>query len=176
MLRLLLLLTFIIGCDDTYREDYPSITYEYNVDLPQDENGYYRMTLDREMWQTTQRIQGKVTSDSEWVDQIRINWESSHYWVLGDTLGYIYRRGLTDDMVYVNYDTLYITGFDGREVPTINAVSYPNCEVYSFGSECEVNTMIAPIKTMVGDTLRVTAWYIDFYQEITEKSINIILE
>jgi hypothetical protein len=133
MLRLLLLLTFIIGCDDTYREDYPSITYEYNVDLPQDENGYYRMTLDREMWQTTQRIQGKVTSDSEWVDQIRINWESSHYWVLGDTLGYIYK-------------------------------------------ECEVNTMIAPIKTMVGDTLRVTAWYIDFYQEITEKSINIILE
>ena len=79
-------------------------------------------------------------------------------------------------MVYVNYDTLYITGFDGREVPTINAVSYPNCEIYSFGSECEVNTMIAPVKTMVGDTLKVTAWYVDFYQEITEKSINIILE
>ena len=176
MLRLLLLLTFIIGCDDTFQEDYPSITYEFEVDLPQDTSGYYRMTLDRETWQTTQRIQGKVTSDSEWVDQIRINWESSHYWVLGDTLGYIYKRGLTDDMVYVNYDTLYITGFDGREVPTINRTSYPNCEIYSFGSECEVNTMIAPVKTMVGDTLKVTAWYVDFYQEITEKSINIILE
>ena len=36
--------------------------------------------------------------------------------------------------------------------------------------------MIAPVNTMVGDTLKVTAWYVDFYQEITEKSINIILE
>ena len=73
MLRLLLLLTFIIGCDDTFQEDYPSITYEFEVDLPQDTSGYYRMTLDRETWQTTQRIQGKVTSESEYVNHMRIN-------------------------------------------------------------------------------------------------------
>ena len=171
-----MLITLIIGCEDNYQEDYPSVTYEYNVDLPQDSNGYYRMILDRETWQTTKRIEGKVTSDSKYVNHIRINWESSHYWVLGDTLGYIYKRGLTDDMVYVNYDTLYVTGFDGREVPTINPVSYPKCQVFSFGTECEVNTMIAPVKTMVGDTLQVTSWYIDFFNETKEQSINIILE
>ena len=55
MLRLLLLATLIIGCEDNYQEDYPSITYEFNVDLPQDTSGYYRMTLDKETWQTTQR-------------------------------------------------------------------------------------------------------------------------
>ena len=66
-------------------------------------------------------------------------------------------------------DTSYRSGFSVQSSLSMYAI-------YSFGSECEVNTMIAPVKTMVGDTLKVTAWYVDFYQEITEKSINIILE
>jgi hypothetical protein len=51
-----------------------------------------------------------------------------------------------------------------------------NCEEKSFGSECEINTMIGPVKTMKNDTLKVTAWYLDFYNEIQAKSIGIILE
>ena len=41
-------------------------------------------------------------------------------------------------MVYVNYDTTYITGFSGWEVPIVNGSSYSRMDG-------EVNTMIAPI-------------------------------
>jgi hypothetical protein len=136
------------------------------------------MELDDEKWQTTQRISAKLTSEAEpyQIERIRINWESSLYWVLGDTLGYIIKRDLNDDLVYVNYDTLYVTGMSGQVVPTVNFTSYMNCEEKSFGSECEINTMIGPVKTMKNDTLKVTAWYLDFYNEIQAKSIGIILE
>ena len=178
MRQLIILLLFIIGCEDNLVKDYPPMEFEYNVSLPQDSNGYYHMELDDEKWQTTQRISAKLTSEAEpyQIERIRINWESSLYWVLGDTLGYIIKRDLNDDLVYVNYDTLYITGMSGQVVPTINFTSYMNCEEKSFGSECEINTMIGPVKTMKNDTLKVTAWYLDFYNEIQAKSIGIILE
>ena len=47
-----------------------------------------------------------------------VNWESNLYWVLGDTLGYIVKSGYTDGIVYVSYDTVYVTGFMGEEVRT----------------------------------------------------------
>ena len=72
------------------------------------------------------------------------------YWFIGDTLGYMFKRGLTDDLVYVSYDTTYITWFNGYEVPTTNEVSYSN----RYG---EIGNMIAPTKQMVGDTLRLTS-------------------
>ncbi len=82
------------------------------------------------------------------------------YWYLGDTLGYVVKRGLTDNLVYVSYDTVYVTGFNGMEVPTSNQTSYSN-------SNGELNNMIAPIQTMVGDTMKLTAnWHdgnMDFY-------------
>ena len=34
----------------------------------------------------------KKNTDEQPLDVVNFNWESSHYWVLGDTLGYIYRR------------------------------------------------------------------------------------
>ena len=44
-------------------------------------------------------------------------------------------------------------GFNGMEVPTSNTVSYSN----SLG---EINNMIAPVRSMIGDTLTLTAiWY-----------------
>ena len=51
-----------------------------------------------------------------------MEWSSSHYWTLGDTLGYWIRQGLTDDLEWVSYDTSYVVGFDGQEVPTITKV------------------------------------------------------
>ena len=161
MRQLIILLLFIIGCEDNLVKDYPPMEFEYNVSLPQDSNGYYHMELDDEKWQTTQRISAKLTS---------------LYWVMGDTLGYIIKRDLNDDLVYVNYDTLYVTGMSGQVVPTVNFTSYMNCEEKSFGSECEINTMIGPVKTMKNDTLKVTAWYLDFYNKIQAKSIGIVLE
>jgi len=95
---------------------------------------------------------------------VRFDWESSHYWILGDTLGYIVNIGLTDQMVYVSIDTSYIIGFEGFEVPTINCCSYSN-------SEGEVNTMFAPVWTMRYDTVRVSVEFYDIIQ-----SFEIILD
>tara|TARA_R110002020_G_scaffold337455_1_gene552931 strand:- start:936 stop:1136 length:201 start_codon:yes stop_codon:yes gene_type:complete len=62
--------------------------------------------------------------------------------------------------VYVSYDTTYLTQFDGMEVATSNMISYSN-------SKGEINNMIAPVRSMVGDTMKLTArWYDgkkDFY-------------
>jgi hypothetical protein len=41
-------------------------------------------------------------------------------------------------------------GFDGQEVPTTNKVSLSN-------SKGELNNMIAPVNSMIGDTMKLTA-------------------
>ena len=56
--------------------------------------------------------------------------------------------------------------YRGENVPTVNGASY----VSDVG---EVNTMIAPIRTMVGDTLRVEATVREW---LITKQINIVLE
>jgi hypothetical protein len=64
------------------------------------------------------------------------------------------------NLQYVNYDTTYLTQFSGMEVATSNMISYSN-------SNGEINNMIAPVRSMVGDTMKLTArWYDgkkDFY-------------
>jgi hypothetical protein len=87
---------------------------------------------------------------------MKFYWESNLYWELGDTLGYYIHRGLTDDLEYVSYDTTYITGFSGMEVPTSNSASVSN-------ADGEVSNMIAPVKSMIGDTL-ILNW--EFYDWI----------
>ena len=93
----------------------------------------------------------------------------SHFWYIGDTLGYIVRMGLTDDLQYVSYDTSYVTWFNGFEVPVVNSVSYSN-------SEGEVNTMFAPVRSMLGDTVTVWAYYWNNDYKIVEQSIEIVLD
>ena len=56
--------------------------------------------------------------------------------------------------------------YQGENVPTVNGASY----VSDVG---EVNTMIAPIRTMVGDTLRVEATVREW---LIVKEIKIVLE
>ena len=65
---------------------------------------------------------------------------------------------------WVVIDTSYVTGFNGSSVPTINEFSYS-------GTGGEINTVIAPIDDMVGDTLIVKARF-----EHIEKTIRIVLE
>ena len=51
------------------------------------------------------------------------------------------------------FDTTYVVPFNGLEVPTSNSYSYSN----SYG---QVSNMIAPVQSMIGDTLKLTAeWY-----------------
>ena len=71
------------------------------------------------------------------------------------TLGYIVKRNFDSQGQYVSYDTIYLTQFTGMEVATTNQVSLSN-------GKGEINNMIAPVKSMIGDTMRLTAdWYMD---------------
>ena len=136
---------FLIGCEDTQSDDY---TLLFNMQLFEDANGYYHLPLDTTNWQTIHRVTASVDAANFWVE-----WESNLYWYLGDTLGYIIRRNFDNYGQYVTVDTSYMIGFNGMEVSTTNIVSYSN----SYG---EINNMIAPIKTMIGDTMKLTAnWY-----------------
>ena len=101
-------------------------------------------------------------------ENVKVFWESSHYWELSDTLGYYVKRGLTDELVWVNYDTVYVTGFSGQEVPTINPASYSN-------SDGEVNTMIAPVQSMVGDTMTIRMYFWNNKYEIIDEVFYIVL-
>ena len=163
------LLSFLlISCEDALTSSESDSSTEklyFNMRLPVDGNGYYHLTIDRNTWQTLHRVSGKVTTkDDNPIEFFWVEWESDLYWYLGDTLGYIVHRGLTDDMVYVSYDTTYITGFSGMEVSTSNMVSYSN-------SNGEINNMIAPVRSMIGDTLTLTAiWY------NSEKRFGIVLD
>jgi hypothetical protein len=117
--------------------------------LELDSNGYYHLELNLNTIQTTHRFSGHIYEDGQPLDVVKFNWESSHYWILGDTLGYIYQEGYTNDFIYTTYDTSYIIGFEGFEVPTINCCSYSN-------SDGEVNTIFGPTRKMRGDTVRVS--------------------
>jgi len=150
-----------ISCESPTNSDtneFADLTFDMR--LTQDINGYYHLTLDRNKWQTLHRVSGSIVKSGYGVENFRVEWESNLYWVIGDTLGYIISRGLDMNLQYVNYDTTYLTQFNGMEVPTSNRVSYSN-------SKGEINNMIAPVRSMIGDTMKLTAdWYdsyTDFY-------------
>ena len=156
----------IFGCDGENSLSSNTTEYKVTVDvrLPIDVNGYYHLTIDRDEWQTLHRVSGTVSSDGYAVENFWVEWESNLYWYLGDTLGYIINRNYNNNGLYVSVDTSYIVGFDGMEVPTSNMISYSN----RYG---EINNMIAPVRSMIGDTLVLTAiWY------NSEKSVEIVLE
>jgi len=161
-LWLILPLLFILSCEDNLSKNEESHEYKFehiylDTGITKDNNGYFHLTLDRNRWQTIYRVRGIVYRDDIPVELVRFVWESSHYWIIGDTLGYIVNRGLTDQMEYVSIDTSYIIGFEGFEVPTINCCSYSN-------SEGEVNTMFGPVWTMRYDTVRVSVEFYDIIQ------------
>ena len=156
----------IFGCDGENSLSSEATEYKVTVDvrLPVDTNGYYHLTIDRDEWQTLHRVSGTVSSDGYAVENFWVEWESNLYWYLGDTLGYVINRNFNNNGLYVSVDTSYIVGFDGMEVPTSNIISYSN----RYG---EINNMIAPVRSMIGDTLVLTAiWY------NSDKSYEIVLD
>jgi len=175
MKRLAILFTsfllFFISCENLTKDDEDTIEIVFNLEprLDQDNNGYYHLELNPSTFQTLHRLSGHIYIDGQPLDVVKFNWESSHYWILGDTLGYIVNRGLTDQMVYVSIDTSYIIGFEGFEVPTINCCSYSN-------SEGEVNTMFGPVWTMRYDTVLVSVGYFDNSYNFINQSFEIVLD
>ena len=147
----------LISCEDN-NTSYHELSFDTR--LTEDGRGYHHLTLNTDSWQTLHRITGSIRDAGFGVENFWVEWESNLYWYIGDTLGYIVKRNFNDEGMYVSYDTTYLTQFSGMEVPTSNIISYSN-------SKGEINNMIAPVKSMVGDTMRLTArWYDgskDFY-------------
>ena len=151
--------------DDDYKDEYEHYIFEIDPRLSVDDNGNYHLTLNRNSWQTLHRISGHVSDDEgRNVEGFWVEWDSNLLWYLGDTLGYIINRYLNNSGVYVSVDTSYIIGFSGQEVPTSNQISYSN-------SNGEINNMIAPVRSMVGDTMILTYSYWD-----GSGSISIVLD
>ena len=139
--------------------------------ITKDDNDYFHLTINRNSWQTLYRVRGIVKKNDAPEPFMKFYWESNLFWELGDTLGYYIHRGLTDDLEYVSYDTTYVTGFEGTLVPTSNTTSVS-------GEDGDVSNMIAPVKSMIGDTLTLS-WY--FFDWITgddggNGEMNFVLE
>jgi hypothetical protein len=152
-MKKLLFVSCIILASCTEEMDLP-LGHEFELDarLPIDGNGYYHLELGYD-WQTLHRITGQVSAVENEYELAKIEWTSSHYWMLGDTAGYIIHQNNTlndDGYLYMNNDTSYVTWFDGAEVPTINGASYS-----TMGGE--INTMFAPVQNMRSDTIIVSA-------------------
>ena len=172
-LWLILPLLFILSCEDDLSKNEESHEYKFehiylDTGITEDNKGYFHITLDRNRWQTIYRVRGIVYRDDIPVELVRFDWESNLYWIIGDTLGYVVKRGLTDQLQYVSYDTVYITQYNGFTVPTSNTASYSN-------AKGEVSNMIAPVNNMVGDTLILT-WEFFAEDKLHDGKIEFVLE
>ena len=171
-MRLSLLILFCVVFASCEKETQIVLGHDFEIDarLDIDSNGYYHLELGQD-WQTLHRISGQVSAVKASYNLATISWESSHYWYIGDTLGYIvhFNNPENDIYLYSNRDTAYITWFNGFEVETINGTTYQT-------EDGEINTMFAPVRSMRDDTvsIKATANFADGYTK--NKDIKIILE
>ena len=193
VIHILILVAFIFSCEkegQIIEDNGEGITIEFleglNDDpayqLSKDSNGFYNLNLDRNTNQTIQRITGRILRNGYPLVDLgsgaqpkNINWESNLYWWLleGDTVAnitYTYLNLFTGELVYVNLPPL----INWKEVivPIINENSYSNQETGI------VNTVIAPIQEMIGDTMKIKMTYIHSItqQEEGSNSFDIIGE
>ena len=167
------LIFFIISCSksDIIIDNGEGITMEFveglnddpTYQLSKDSNGFYNLTLDRSKNQTIQRVTGKLLRNGFPLEDLisgpqpkKVNWESNLYWWLleGETVAnitYTYLNLLTGELVYVNLPPL--VNWKDVIVPTINESSYSDTETGI------VNTVIAPIQEMIGDTMKIKMTY-----------------
>lgn len=147
----LICLTFFSSCN---KDDFGG-RIELNIDtrLPKDSNGYSIFNLYSTQTQNIHTISGTIRRNGRIPDnpRQRVEWESSHYWTLkvGDTIGTIYRRtwrGLGWQIV----DSIKVVNLKTAEVPTINSVSFNS-------ADGTINTVIAPMWNMRGDTMTIVA-------------------
>jgi len=154
ILSLIVVSTFI-SCEDNKRDRTASL--KFDLGLPIDKNGYHLLNIDKSNWQTLHRVSGLVEADSQPIENFWVTWTSDLFWYLGDTLGYIVDRRYSLYVGrYVYGDTSFMVGFNGMEVPTTNMTSLSN-------SDGEINNMIAPVKSMIGDTMYLSAEWFDGY-------------
>ena len=175
MIRLSLLILFCVMFASCEKEEQIVLGHDFEIDArlgDVDMNGYYHLELGQD-WQTLHRISGQVSEvDYEWA-LTKVYWESSHYWLVGDTLGYVVHQNWTlndNGYLYLNNDTSYVYWFDDHIVPTINETCYSTMDG-------EINIMFAPVLSMRGDTITVTgvAHFADgFVSDM--KEVNIVID
>lgn len=181
MYRLLLcVVMFTLACTSTTAPE-PDPIFEMILDarLPSNADGFYELSVNPNTTQTIHRISGHVFADGQPLEYQRVMWESSHFWTLSDTLTVISRKTCPypdnaniECLWYVTSegavrDTVYLTQFVGQEVTTVNAVSIS-------ASDGEINTIFAPVRWMLGDTVTITAHAL-FRNGTQRDSIRIIL-
>ena len=167
LLIILALFSFLTSCtkeDDITIPDFYTMELDGRLDTTNE--GLYKLELNSSdnSIQTIHTIGGTLLNNGEEPYPQLVEWESSHNWTLNDTAYVIVRRTINVLGDWVVIDTSYVTGFNGSSVPTINEFSYS-------GDGGEINTVIAPIDEMVGDTLIVKARFEDI-----EETIRIVLE
>ena len=147
------------------------VQYE-DTDVWKDDEGLYHLKIDTTRWQTLYRVRGLVLKNGKPTEGISISWASNLYWYMGRDDFYIVKRKLSDDVVWVNYDTTRIDFFDGFIVPTSNIRSITN-------SKGEWSNMIAPVRIQQGDTLILSYLSYDMMKmngDFMEGEIKVILE
>jgi hypothetical protein len=171
----------IAACGDGSAALDPPV-YQMTIDarLLPNADGLYELTLNRHTTQTIHRISGHVTVNGQPLENQRVIWESSHSWIIADTLAFIIRRecpfpeSSDIDCIWVintdgsTRDTVYHTQFEGMEVPTVNSVAISS-------SSGEINTVFAPVWWMAGDTVTVTATAL-FPTADERDSVQIVLQ
>jgi hypothetical protein len=143
----------------------PQKNYTFSIDsvltqsgtksLSIDANGYYHLKLIPNSNQQPHRITGRILVNGKVpIPAENIEWESNLYW-------WIRKGNVVADITksYINYYTGQYTIVSlppmivskDELVPTINKASYS-------GTNGEINTIIAPISEMKGDTMVVKAF------------------
>jgi len=122
----LTLITSLISCGKIQvsqvvsSEDEIEIVFIVEPRLDQDENGYYHLELNPSTFQTLHRLSGHTYLNGEPLNVMKFNWESSHFWMLGDTLyllsfsqqnlqKYRYKININKELPYTN--TEFITPY-----------------------------------------------------------------
>ena len=146
------------------------LTQNGKQSLPKDQNGLYHLKITSVGTPQYHRVTGRVlVNGKEPFPPEKISFESNLFWWLrqGDTTAIItqsYVNYFTNQFIIINLPSM-IANKD-ELVPTTNSSSYS-------GTNGEVNTIIAPIREMIGDTLVLKASH-----SITNKIIytRIVLE
>jgi hypothetical protein len=175
--RLIPLLILFSAC--TKEDEYiPQKEYTFTIDsvltqnglrsLPKDQNGLYHLKITSIGTPQSHRVTGRIlVNGKEPYPNEKISFESNLYWWLrqGDTTATItqaYVNYFTGQFTIVNLPPL-IANKD-ELVPTANKSTYS-------GKGGEINTMIAPIREMIGDTLVLKASHYTSKKEIYTKIV-----
>ena len=177
MKRLIPLLILFSACskDDVI---VPQKNYTFSIDsvltqsgtksLPIDANGFYHLKLIPNANQQPYRVIGRIlVNGKEPIPAENIEWESNLYWWIlkGNVAAYItksYINYYTDQYTIVSLPPMIVS--KDELVPTINKASYS-------GTNGEINTVIAPISEMKGDTMVIKAFNYNAKKTIYTKVI-----